>query len=602
MRSYLKIKGTTPYYNAIRKVAFPSLRTTVSFFLLMSTLGVGLGYLLAFRVVPLLIEGILTGLAVLFLPSVVIDFVTHNTIMRSDPLFYLRRSLALSLFSSAVWVLMFVLGPLLRLAFTSLTFPDDSFYVALFMVMPLRMTTVLAMSNTPLKSRFLFAVSQPFAVSVAALLFLGLPLPRTVFIFVTATAVALVFASVLLIHVEREGLRRIGFSPLRMFRAFLMDWLEGVQEPLEGYLERLAADATISASILGFRSKRSRKPKGFIVSSNFHPGPFLNVGSSPLPFLLQRLLEDRTGAPVLVSHGASGHELNLVSQKQNLKLVDSLFRLIEFRRFTNRATRFVRTNNGKGTASCQVFGGWALLTVTLAPDDMEDIPRNAGTALEREAGELFDGVSLVDAHNSLSKVTVMTPDKVGALVESARMAMKNAAAESKRAFQVGFGKAATDDFTLADGMGLGDVVAFTVDVGGQRSAYVSLDGNNMVEGLRGKALDSLAGLGFPNGEVMTTDTHMVNGVVAAKLGYNRIGEAVPWDRILSKINQAVSLAEADMEPVEVASAGAEVPVKVLGTDNLADIMGFIQRVARLTALTLFPLVILSAAVSLLLLV
>ncbi len=63
--------------------------------------------------------------------------------------------------------------------------------------------------------------------------------------------------------------------------------------------------------------------------------------------------------------------------------------------------------------------------------------------------------------------------------------------------------------------------------GGQRFAYITIDGNNMIRGLREHILETAKRSGFEDAEVMTTDTHMVNGIVSAPLGYHTVGEVVP---------------------------------------------------------------------------
>ena len=63
------------------------------------------------------------------------------------------------------------------------------------------------------------------------------------------------------------------------------------------------------------------------------------------------------------------------------------------------------------------------------------------------------------------------------------------------------------EFNLKAGMGAGGITAIVVQVENQKTAYVVIDGNNMVPGLREKILDNLAELGFEASEVFTTDTH-----------------------------------------------------------------------------------------------
>ena len=69
------------------------------------------------------------------------------------------------------------------------------------------------------------------------------------------------------------------------------------------------------------------------------------------------------------------------------------------------------------------------------------------------------------------------------------------------------------EFTLKDGMGAGGITATVVQVGKQKTAYVVIDGNNMISGLREKILAALTSVGFDESEVFTTDTHAVSALV-----------------------------------------------------------------------------------------
>ena len=70
-------------------------------------------------------------------------------------------------------------------------------------------------------------------------LLLGLSVSKlTTGLFISSLA-GLTFAFALITFVEDYGRRRIGFSPIRMFRAFLTDWLEADNHHLESYLNEL---------------------------------------------------------------------------------------------------------------------------------------------------------------------------------------------------------------------------------------------------------------------------------------------------------------------------------------------------------------------------
>jgi putative membrane protein len=157
-------------------------------------------------------------------------------------------------------------------------------------------------------------------------------------------------------------------------------------------------------------------------------------------------------------------------------------------------------------------------------------------------------------------------------------------------------------FTLKDGFGPGGIVVFGIETDGQRFAYITIDGNNMIRGLREHILATAREVGFEDAEVMTTDTHMVNGIVSAPLGYHTVGEAVPWSALLNEISTTCRQAMMDLEPSEVGAVSGQITVTTLGPKALRRVMGLVYRSATLTGLTLFPMVVAVAILSLIFLV
>ena len=52
--------------------------------------------------------------------------------------------------------------------------------------------------------------------------------------------------------------------------------------------------------------------------------------------------------------------------------------------------------------------------------------------------------------------------------------------------------------------------ALVTEVCGERTAYILVDGNNMLAGLRERILKKIQSLGVANAEILTTDSHALN--------------------------------------------------------------------------------------------
>jgi len=602
-RSFSKrISGTTPYYNLIRRVAFPSTRTIFIASLVLTTVGVGLSFSFAERTIAFFLIGAAWGIVAFTLPSFASDIVLYFTIMKQDQLFYLRRCLALSLFTIFTWVVIFLFGSVITILDQRFIFPDFAIILGLFAVIPPRALAVFSMSRTSFARRALFTLMEPTLTVFSVIIVFGLPLARMITGLVLSTIVGLTFAFALIAIVEVYGREAIGFSPIRMFRAFLTDWLENENRELESYLNELGVEAEINAAAFAFRRKGSDKIKAVMFVSNFHPGPFLNVGSSVLPYLMHSVMSKRFNAVTLVPHGVSGHELNLVSQDQNARIIRWVLAGLEHARYDGGASRVTRMKNEMATATSQAFDGCALVTMTTSPSDMEDVPSEVANRLTGLTHGRFRHLALVDAHNCLTGPTTMTSQKIGALEEAALASLQVTAEEPSSSFKVGVARKMPAGFTLKDGFGPGGICVIGMEVSGQRFAYVNVDGNNMVNGLREKIVDAIKDVGFDDGEVMTSDTHMVNGIVSARLGYHTVGEVVPWSRVLSEVTEACREALANLETCEVGVVSGQVLVTTLGSKALRRVMGVVYRISKLTALTLFPIVVAITILSLLFLV
>jgi predicted neutral ceramidase superfamily lipid hydrolase len=564
-----------------------------------TSVGVGLCFLVAGETLSSFASGVLWGIIFLALPSILANAYLYCVVMKNDPLFYVRRCLALSLFTIDTWLIFLFLGAILSNAIRGFIFPDFAVLMGLFAVIPLRSVAVFAMSRTSFIRRLTFSLIEPVLSIFLGVLLLGLPGPKLAPGLLLSTLTGLIFAFTLIAFVEHYGRRRIGFSPIRMFRAFLKDWLDADNLELESYLNELGVQTEVDVAAFVFRREMSSKIKGLMLVSNFHPGPFLNVGSSSLPYLFQAVAERQLGAIALVPHGVSGHELNLVSQVENEKIIRAVFSRLNTVKFSSLATAVARSGNGIATATCQTFDGCALVTMTTSPSDMEDVPTEVANRIKGVTKGKFRYVALIDAHNCLTGPATLNRQKISALEDAALQSLQSC--NNPRPFRVGIAHR-KPSFKLKDGFGPGGISVAAIETDGQKFAYICIDGNNMVKDLREEILSEVRTLGFNDGEILTSDTHMVNGIVSAPLGYYPIGAVVERSILLTEIKHACQSAMADLEPCEAGAVTEQVDVITLGSKSLKRVMNVINKISKLTAITLFPLIIAVALITLIFLV
>lgn len=519
--------------------------------------------------------GLIFGLAFFFIVSLS-DLMIYFSFMRKDPVFNLRRCSALSLFSCLTWFAIIFLG-----SFISIFLKNPVIWVKLFLlgfsfVLILRL---LVFSTTSFAGRevvFLSSILQPvlctipiFSMSsVIGSIGADFFVFYAIFILITVLAVSL-----FTFLVNRVGRKVVGVASLPLFKAFIANWTENLNAPLEGFLEKLGYEQDVKLSLLAF--KAGGKTKAVMVVPAFHSGPFRNVGSSLLPYMIQNALENKIQCIVSVPHGLAGHGLDLSSQLQSEKVVEKILGSVDFSLSHSKATSLIRFQNKGASASCQVFGDCAFLTLTLSPKTTEDLPQELDVIIVNEAEKRgLSSAIVVDAHNSINGPFNLS-EVLEPLKKAALYSLKQALSRERASFEIGAAKIVPEEYGVKEGMGLGGISVIVTRVGNRTTAYVTIDGNNIISGLREKILSSLQEIGIVDGEVITTDTHSVNGVVLTARGYHPIGEAMDNAKLISYIQQAAKNALSNLEPAEVSWDMETVPnIKVIGEKQI-EVLGLI---------------------------
>jgi putative membrane protein len=445
-------------------------------------------------------------------------------------------------------------------------------------LLTLRTVVFFSASSVNFTRRFTAVMLQPFPCIipfVALWIKLGVaPIDFLPFLAISPI-VACGSAGLFISLIDRLGRKTSGISSMSIFKAFMLNWVAALNGPLEEFFEKLGEDEDVEVSLLKFDSS---KPKAAVIVPLVHPGPFKNIGSSLLPSMLKQEFEKEYGCDACVPLGLLGHELDAASQAQNHKIINHVLNSAKFQASVDKATPFVRVSEGFVTASCQVFGRIAFLSFTLAPKTTEDLPQELGSIVREEAEKQgFAHSIVVNAHNSLTD-TVEIEASLDTLREVASKCLKKAASLPSYPFEVGTATVYPKEFSLKDGMGTGGITTIVIKVAEQKNAYVVIDGNNMVSGLREKILSALSSAGFHESEVFTTDTHAVSAVVLGRRGYHPVGEAMNQEALISYIKEAALTAAGRLESCKAGCLRIMVPkVRVIGGECLESLTVLVDK-------------------------
>lgn len=548
------------------------------------------------------IDGLSLGIF-FFLANMFFDYAVVKLVLRRDPIFNVRRTVALSAFCWILWLIFIALG----LAFGVLF--DLWWWIKLCLlgfsaVLALRFVVFLSICSGGHGRSVIASLLQPFACIILLVVFwtkISFSAPFSLLPFLAIAPPICFFSSFLFISlIDRMGQRAIGARSMSLFKAFLLNWVANLNSPFEEILEKLGEEQDVEVSLIEFDSN---KLKTAIIVPSVHPGPFKNIGSSLLPSMLKHEFEKKFKCDACVPLGILGHELDLASQRQNQKVIDHIITSARFNVSGGRATPFVRVSDGFATASCQIFSDVAFISFTLAPNTTEDLPQELGQIVRQEAKKLgINCAVIVNAHNSINETADME-ESLGVLRKVAVECLEKAASLTALPFEVGAATVIPEEFSLKDGMGPGGITAVVVKVAEQKTAYVVIDGNNMVSGLREKILSALSSIGFDKSEVFTTDTHAVSAVVLGPRGYHPIGEAMNREKLIGCIGEAAKAAMTNLEQCKAGGLRVTVPkVRVIGKARLESLSVLTDKALERAKEMVFPVFALNGLILMLILV
>ncbi|MGD2066010.1 MAG: DUF2070 family protein [Candidatus Bathyarchaeota archaeon] len=563
------------------------------------------GGILSLLPLSLSIENSVVGLgfgASFFVLTLLSDLIIRYSSMKNDLIFNLRRCSALSFFSSLVWFAIIILGSLISALLRAPELWIRFFFLGFSGALILRLLVLSVTSFNSFVGTVFSSLLQP-ALAGLPIVFMGSAIGYNMEMQLLVFALTSVSVSLLAVFAFKYGMDQVGKGILGidssiLFKAFLANWTEDLVEPLETFFEKLGNEEDIKVSLLTFRT--GEKVKAVIVVPALHPGPFKNLGSSLLPSLIQTSLQDKLDCVVSVPHGLVGHELDVSTQAENQRVIQNILEFVGDSSADSKATPMERTESDDAKASCQLFGECAFLTLTTAPKTIEDLPPELESLIVDEAEKRGLSVLAIDAHNSMGG-SFDRDSAVASFSKASVDCLEKALKNKNSSFKVGAATVVPEDFTVQQGMGPGGISVIVVEVGSQKVAYVTIDGNNMVSGLRDKILSALKKLGIYDGEVLTTDTHSVCGMIKSSRGYNLVGEAINHNKLINYITEATSQALDNMEPAEASWRTETIHnVKVIGEQQITEMTVLADKTTERTktlAIFLFP----AAAISLILL-
>ena len=464
-----------------------------------------------------------------------------------------------------------IVGPILGVPF--------AYVFGLGYVFAIRMIVLVAVVDYRIPRMILPAATQTLAAAVCGLVLFGTDLIMPLIVSVGTFGVCVcVFLTIFDIPLKRS----CGLSGMHFVNVFLGHLTNGSND-MEGYFRKISDFVSVPVTTFFFR--REKKKDIWFVVPNLHPGPMSDIGGSNFPNLLFKEFSDE--ATLLVSHGCASHDLNMISNNETTKIADAIRKSLPKAVFSDEASRPVRSRCGNVSILSQKFGDSLLMVTTRSPKMTEDMDYSIGRIVMGEGKLRYGNVGFVDAHNCMTNATkiIYPSTKAGnEFITGGTAALCNM--ENAEMFPLKAGVSHLElPFDRDSGFGDTGIVTLVTEAGGERTAYVLFDGNNVEAGVREILRDAVLAEGFTECEILTTDSHVVNSMS----GRNPVGLEVDSAEIVPFVLDSIKRAVDDLSPASVGAA-TEIceEVEVFGPGKMIQLTSIVSGIVS----TLIPLCIL----------
>lgn len=320
-----------------------------------------------------------------------------------------------------------------------------------------------------------------------------------------------------------------------------------------------------------------------VVISDFHPGPFRNVGGG---VLVEKLVAKglKSGYDVVFVHGVGGHERDPVSSEDVERIVEEIFKAASLLRTREIDEGMAHGRLEVGDVKVVAFSlgiGPPLAIVSRVNSAADDIPLDVAKRIDAK------GFVLVDAQNKFDGALRWSEEDVDALQRALDML---SGLEKCKGFKIGLGKA---DASFVDPLrlelGAGGVTAMVAKCGNRKSILFVFDGNNMDPVFYRKLVEKFGGA-YDLVEAITTDTHASTGMGVGNGGYRTVGSGIKHEELLKLAERAAAAAESSLGALKRgAYKELEIAVKVFGP-NFVQIRNVVESYKRLGLIVLTYLV------------
>jgi putative membrane protein len=496
--------------------------------------------------------------------------------LKGTPLNRMSKVLHVAAFANLLWTLTVIFSYVSEFIIFTNHPAINSIVQGMFMAIGLRIGIFTSVFGASLKRAIPISFIQPLIIFILISFFYFNHIFFTNLSVYLFGAVILTIGITWAIVIDRIG--RPNFSSaFKILQAFLKAWTENKSDEME----RIAEEKANSKSVKTFLIKLKSKKDVMIVLPELHPGPFNPIGGSNLPYAIFNFYKNSA----MVMHSISDHSLNIPSQKEVKKYLNSLNHL-DYLESGDKCTIPVSISIDDCNCTGFALGKNAIILLSKSPSGMEDIPPDVKLNLEQYSKELgFDQTLIIDSHNSMGEK--IEKHDINNFISIGKKCLEKLTHSEQFPFKIGYSNSLQIENQMAKSPDLGDGRFGTLTISIKNKQYVLCwcDSNNMKKGIREKIIANLKTEGYNVIEVCTSDTHSTSGKRNTK-GYYTLGDITNETKIINTFLQLAKLSKESISDSAFEIYKSESKVMVMGNDQFDDYSNALEKSFKVTKIFL----------------
>ncbi len=420
------------------------------------------------------------------------------------------------------------------------------------------------------KSASIAATLQPFFNAIFYVTFGGfvimLGMPQQLFFLklVVGMFVFLIFSYFFIYVLDKPMKEALNISTMKTFTIMVNQWLYDIGSVDMFSQQSFGILKTVEMDILII--KGNGRYKAIFVNPNIHYGPFKNVGGSIAPEALGSMIQKKYAATPFIVHGAVNASDNPVSASQIFSIAAQIGQYMD--RLKDKDFSKARGSVSIGRSKlCRAIDvkvdDFNLFMLTKAPMVVEDIEQQAGAEFRSVASKGGKRkVTIIDAHNSRfesARPSELEGIKHGSEYEAKYKEAIVDAMKKEKSSRLRCGFACQKIYYWLkhpEDIGRGYTSVGIFETEGKKFCMVYFDSNNMLPGFRREMIDHIKSRFKMDSEILTTDTHSVNGL---NLPVNNVlGRDTSAKDVKPIIDVLIKRALNDIGPIEAHSGKMQI--------------------------------------------